>query len=157
MTNEERHGTSCFEFQLQTPIESEVPFNVSWGVMGPVFEAQTSCKGQFGAWRVTENRLKPLHYIKMERWTTHFSNRLIHTSYLTFPLFTSCLKISAISMQRGVRGEREWQGPLLRRVDYIMKGNQLERYGGLWTFIHLVWPLLNFHDGLWLFRGRDQT
>lgn len=35
------------------------------------------------------------------------------------------------STQRGGRGEREWQGPLLRRVDYLMKGNQLERYGGL--------------------------
>lgn len=36
----------------------------------------------------------------------------------------------AVSPQRGGRGEREWRGPLLR-VDYLMKGNQLERYGGL--------------------------
>lgn len=40
-------------------------------------------------------------------------------------------QISTVSPQRGGRGEREWQGPLLRRVDYLMKGNQLERYGGL--------------------------
>lgn len=54
-------------------------------------------------------------------------------------------------------GWQGWWRPLLRRVDYLMKGNQLERYGGLWTFIHLAWPLLNFHDRLWLFRGRDQS
>lgn len=119
----------------------------------------TSHKGQCGrGWWVMENRLKPLHNIKMGRWTSHSSNRWIHTSCPTFaPFFFLGLEISAIYIQKGGRGEREWQGPLLRRVDYLMKGNQLERYGGLWTFIHLVWPLLNFHDGLWLFRGRDQS
>lgn len=75
---------------------------------------------------------------------------------LLFPFFF-CPEISAASPQRSGKGEREWWGPLLRRVDYLMKGNQLERYGGLWTFIHLAWPLLSFHDGLWLFRGRDQS
>lgn len=47
-----------------------------------------------------------------------------------FPFILSP-KISTASPQRGGRGEREWRGPLLRRVDYLMKGNQLERYGGL--------------------------
>lgn len=47
-----------------------------------------------------------------------------------FRLFL-CPETSAVSPQRGGRGEREWQGPLLKRVDYLMKGNQLERYGGL--------------------------
>lgn len=47
-----------------------------------------------------------------------------------FPFFLSP-EMSAVSPQRGGRGEREWRGPLLRRVDYLMKGNQLERYGGL--------------------------
>lgn len=51
--------------------------------------------------------------------------------------------------------QKMWQGQLLWRVDYLMRGNQLECYSLLWTFIHLAWPLLNFCDGLWLFRGSE--
>lgn len=69
-------------------------------------------------------------------------------------------QMSAPSPQTGDWGlkkkiKKMWQGQLLWRVDYLMRGNQLECYSPLWTFIHLAWPLLNFYDGLWLFSGRE--
>lgn len=91
------------------------------------------------------------------KWEDEPATPQIDECIPSIQLFALLSQIPTASPQRGGRGEREWQGPLLKRVDYLMKGNQLERYGGLWTFIHLAWPLLNFHDGLWLFRGRDQS
>lgn len=44
VTNEERRGTSCFEFQLQRPIEGEVPFNVSRGATGSDMETELHIK-----------------------------------------------------------------------------------------------------------------
>lgn len=45
--------------------------------------------------------------------------------------------ISAVVVQRSSMGEKHWSGPLLRRVDYLVKGNQLLCYDALWRGIHL--------------------
>lgn len=155
MTNEERRGTRCFEFQLQRPLEREA-FHVSWGVVGLGYGDGASHKGQCGrGGQVTGNRLKSLHCQKGET-NLPLLRQMNTNQLLSCSSFFLSWEVCSFSTE-GWQGEREWRGPLLRRVGYLMKGNQLERYSGLWTFIHLAWPLLNFHDGLWLFRGRDQS
>lgn len=76
----------------------------------------------------------------------------MHTSFsdVTAKVFWPSLRTGGWGLKRKMR-----QGQLLWRVNYLMRDNQLECYSPLWTFIHLAWPLLTFHDGLWLFRGRE--
>lgn len=114
--------------------------------MGLRHRDQTSREGHCGRrWQVTENTF----WVQNGEIARQCSNRWVHIIF-----WTTSPCSHPVSPQRVGKGKREWRGSPLRRVDYLMKGNQLERYAGLWTFIHLAWPLLNFHDGLWLFRGR---
>lgn len=54
--------------------------------------------------------------------------------------------MSAVLVQRSSRGENYWSGPLLRRVDYLVKGNQLKCWWCTVSGIHLEWLLLNSYD-----------
>lgn len=65
------------------------------------------------------------------KWEDEPATPQIDECIPSIQLFALLSQIPTASPQRGGRGEREWQGPLLKRVDYLMKGNQLERYGGL--------------------------
>lgn len=104
-----------------------------------------------GGWQVTQNEVKSVYYIRMRSWTWPCLDPADECT-----LASQIADVHTVSMDGWLRFlKKMWQGQLLWRVDYLMRGNQLECYSSLWTFIHLAWPLLNFYDGLWLFRGRE--
>lgn len=91
--------------------------------MGLGHGAQTSCKGQRGSCKIDSSL--------SITWKWEDEPPAPPTGGYTLAVQLLPFFLGELSTQKGGRGEREWQGPLLSRVDYLMKGNQLEQYGGL--------------------------
>lgn len=101
VTNEERRGTSCFEFQLQRRIESKVPFNVSEVLWGSDTETKPHIKvsvAEVGRSQKIDSSLSTT-----SKWGDEIATLQIDEYTPAIPLFFSALRYLQ-DLHRGVAG-----------------------------------------------------